>query len=377
MMSRCLALLAAVLATACVQDVTDDAESTSAVSLSPADTARVLDLVNYPGTDVATLDVAAGLDSRAAKGIIAHRNGADGVSPSADDAPFADLATLDAVPYVGDVAFAKLASYAAAHPAPASASVEGVLFHGWEAEAVVWGVNHASVYELDVTAALDSRAANNLVAKAPFANVAAMGPVSYVGPSALTALRAHALVWWQAMHAVAPPCDLSFTVIPGDADTNDLNELIDDALTGDFPAAEIVTVQIPSCVLTDPTQRARIAPNLPFMSSGIIHWQIDVTVQRPTASELATGGAQYVSDVGEIATMIDERGWTPTNAREQALLANLPHLVDALTAGPKANPSGYVESIMLTDAEECSESAAVLINATNGHMSIVHFYPRC
>lgn len=46
---------------------------------------RVLELVNHPGTDRALLDGQVGLDRRAAEGIVAHREGLDGVSPSADD----------------------------------------------------------------------------------------------------------------------------------------------------------------------------------------------------------------------------------------------------------------------------------------------------
>ncbi|MFT3694550.1 MAG: hypothetical protein QM831_15485 [Kofleriaceae bacterium] len=48
------------------------------------------------------LDNDVGLDSRAAKGIVARR-------------PFSNLASLDAVPYVGPVAFDKLLAYARAH----------------------------------------------------------------------------------------------------------------------------------------------------------------------------------------------------------------------------------------------------------------------
>ena len=62
----------------------------------------------------------------AAQAIVAARDGHDGVSPSADDAPFADItADRRAVPYVGDAAFAKLQAYATAHPAPKGETVEG------------------------------------------------------------------------------------------------------------------------------------------------------------------------------------------------------------------------------------------------------------
>lgn len=58
------------------------------------------------------LDHDVGLDSRAAKNIIAHRAGADGQLGTADDDLFDDGAELDAVPYVGPIAFEKLVAYA-------------------------------------------------------------------------------------------------------------------------------------------------------------------------------------------------------------------------------------------------------------------------
>src|SRR6185295_5874668 len=58
-------------------------------ALSSTDGALVVDLVNDPRTDLEVLDKAVGLDVRAAKNIVAARNGKDGISPSADDVPFA------------------------------------------------------------------------------------------------------------------------------------------------------------------------------------------------------------------------------------------------------------------------------------------------
>jgi len=157
---------------------------------------RLLDFVSYPDTDEKLLDVTVKLDARAAKNIIAARNGADRVYPSSDDAPFTSVAQLDAIAYVGSATISKLEAYAVTHPAPSGEAVEGVTFSGWQAQAVVWGVNHASVDELD--GFLDARAAKALVAGAPYASVAKMGPISYVGPSALGTLRDHAAAWWTA-----------------------------------------------------------------------------------------------------------------------------------------------------------------------------------
>ena len=141
-------LVAASLAGCAVHDP-EAAPSEYALTLSTADAAQVLELVNYPGASLAILDDEVGLDVRAAENIDAHRAGADGVFPSADDDLFDDIAELDGVPYVGDAAFQKLQAYAAVNPAPSSESAEGVLFRGWESEIVVWAVNGSSFEELD------------------------------------------------------------------------------------------------------------------------------------------------------------------------------------------------------------------------------------
>jgi DNA uptake protein ComE-like DNA-binding protein len=184
---------------------TGDPESTPseyAISLPPDQSALVLALVSYPGVDADELDHAAGIDTRAAHNIVAYRNGPDGLCPSSDDITFTSVAELDAVPYVGDATFRSLVSYAVAHPAPRGETVEGVAFAGWQVEAVVWGVGHATLAELD--ALLDGRAARALIAARPFSTVAQMGPVSYVGASALTQLRNAANGWWSAMNMSAP-----------------------------------------------------------------------------------------------------------------------------------------------------------------------------
>ena len=98
---------ASLFAAGCAMDATDSASS-SATSISQSDALKILEFVNYPTTTEAVLDGNVKLDSRAAKAIVAKRNGKDGIYPSADDAPFATLADLDAIAYVGDSALTKL-----------------------------------------------------------------------------------------------------------------------------------------------------------------------------------------------------------------------------------------------------------------------------
>jgi hypothetical protein len=364
-------------------DTDDGVPSAVALTMPAPDARRVLELVNDPGTDVALLDDTVKLDARAAKNIIAHRNGGDGVAPSADDHPFASLDELDAIAYVGDSALSKLEAYANAHPPAAGATVEGVGFSGWQAAAVTWGVSRASLRELDVDVALDGRAAANIVAHAPYTTAAAIGPIAQVGPSALGALRAHAFAWWQRMHAPAPACDLAFTVIPLDADTVSLEQVVEmtTAPARDYPFAEVVALQIDPCVLADPTQRVRLVPGLVGLGKGVINWAIDTSVAPPLATALTTGPDWYVSQVqdlgGAIADLVAGNGWTPANADEQKLYAKLPSLITAVTGSPQANPTDYVGIRLYTDADECSEWADISINASNGLVSIAHVFPRC
>ncbi len=256
-MRRTLALslaLASALSSACaVSSAHDDPETDAASNvggaLSAPDGAAILALVNYPGTDLAVLDRGAGLDARAAKAIVAARNGKDGVSPSADDAHFASIAALDAVAYVGDAAFTKLRIYAATHPAPAGETVEGVAFTGWESVAVAFGVNHADLAQLDKL--MDARAAKALVDHRPYTTVTQMGPQSYVGGAALGALRKSAPSFWSAMHAAPPGCIATFdaAVRPHLADVLFLSE----------SDREIQIVSYPGAGTTAPTAASVLA----------------------------------------------------------------------------------------------------------------------
>ncbi len=103
------------------------AKADGAVSEGTPLAEAVLALVNEADFD--TLDRSAssggvGLDVRAARGIVEHRAGPDGVEGNDDDDPFDTLAELDAIPYVGNVAFSRLAAYAEEHGDPGAGPVE-------------------------------------------------------------------------------------------------------------------------------------------------------------------------------------------------------------------------------------------------------------
>lgn len=82
------------------------------VSEGSVDAMGVLYLVNTASLE--QLDDAAGLSSAAAKAIIRHRQGGDAKDQTADDDAIADLTELDAIPYVGPIAFRLLVDEARA-----------------------------------------------------------------------------------------------------------------------------------------------------------------------------------------------------------------------------------------------------------------------
>jgi hypothetical protein len=465
-MSRRALLLSVVLlsASACaVEAPPSEATSRGAADLSEGEAAALLAFVNYPGTTRALLDDTVGLDSRAAENIVRHRDGADAEVLNADDDPFDDVAELDAVSYVGESALAKLAEYAAAHPAPMGEVVEGVTFSGWETEAVIWGVNHATVAELDLDVGLDSRAAENLVAGAPYASITNMGPIGYVGPAALVSLKTHARSWWLSSQGSPEPQTLAGTfdgvefdettakraidianaasfdqlvshgvysvgadaivgarphktldevsgvkgvgtatmsalrdyasstdwppppeecdtklVARADAAASGIDRLLEVATKGDWPYAEIVTLKIEACLgMNDASGRDAVFDLL--VESKAIDWAYGPGVY-PVGDDFTKGSAQFLKQMGIAKQAIEDASgvsYFPENAEDQALLDSLDSMYSTLTSGPAANPTHYYETVLVIEAEECSQYAPVLVDPSNGYIWIVHRYPRC
>lgn len=99
-----------------VDGIDDDAlggGKADGAAMSGPERDAVLELVDT--ASFALLDDEVPLDRRAALAIVAHRNGADGAPGTADDDLFDDLAELDAVAWVGPVAFDALLAYVHAH----------------------------------------------------------------------------------------------------------------------------------------------------------------------------------------------------------------------------------------------------------------------
>lgn len=113
------------------------------------------------------------LDRRAAENIVAQR-------------PFTTIDALDAVPWVGTVALDRLYAYGLEHAEledPGPLDNDGL---------TLWAANTLSFDVLDDDVGLDSRAAENIVARRPFATVAELDAVPYVGVSALEKLLTYA-----------------------------------------------------------------------------------------------------------------------------------------------------------------------------------------
>ncbi|HEY4116820.1 MAG TPA: hypothetical protein VGM56_03140 [Byssovorax sp.] len=345
-----------------------------------ASDAALLDLVNDPAVGLDALDKTIGLDSRAAKGIVARRAGADGVFPSADDAPFATVADLDAVPYVGASALAKLRAYATAHPSPHAETVEGVALLGWQVRAVTWGVDQASVHELDVDAALDSRAAKALVAAAPYADVAAMGPVSYVGPTALTALRAHALTWYAAESGAPSTCaEVLTSAANATVDAYSRDAIAFESI--DAPMAwSLAAFSSPTCV--DPSAPAT-ASALEAALVAFAGWQhvIDDQPTALTSGPITAGSADLDAMVDQSMVLMNEIESDDAMNGDAAAAATLARLqtesaaVKALADDAHAGSTWTIK--MHVDADECSEDGVILLDTASGLAVAIHESPGC
>jgi hypothetical protein len=358
----------------------DDGEGAFSISVSAADTALVLDLVNYPGVTVELLDGEAGIEARAATTIIGHRDGGDNVPLTGDDDPYDSLAELDAIRFVGDATLRKLIAFAHAHAVPASQTVETVAFTGWQAEAVTWGVAHATFAELDV--GMDARAARGLVDRAgTLATLDAIAAVPYVGPSVLTWLRGQAPTWWTKMQPPVTPTGCEITVAPrGDGDAEALTQLLALATMGDWPMAEVVALQAPACFdYNDTNQRALLTVAL--VTTRAINWGYSPFVSPAVVVPFQPGGHLFVGSIEEyqfeITDRVDSERWTPANADEQGLYDNMSLFVNHLTAGPHDNQSDYVQLRLWIDAEECSQDASVMMQLSTKRIWVAHDNPRC
>ncbi|HVV82392.1 MAG TPA: nuclease A inhibitor family protein [Kofleriaceae bacterium] len=204
--------IAALTATACVDDVGTTVEE---VAGTPDELALVR-FLDDASTTVTVLDEQVPLDSRAAKGLIAHRDGKDGVRGTADDDSFDSAAEVDAVPYVGPTAMSALVSYAVAggwvHDDEVFGTFDGVPFSVAEARAAIVLVNGATADSLKSSVGLDSRAINSIVAARPIVTMSALSKLYYVGTAMMTKIKT-------AVAAPAPQCSGNDDALVAQLDT--------------------------------------------------------------------------------------------------------------------------------------------------------------
>lgn len=177
---------------------TDDAKShqieadSFAIIDGTPDAVGVLSFVNDEATNLHILDIEAKLDSRAARGIIHHRNGPDRVYGTRDDEPFETIESLDAIKWVGGRAIGRLVDYSNHFGWVPSATdhlgnYDGVAFTVLEADITLALINDSSLEQLDDL--LNRRAAVALIENGPFASIYEVALVRYVGRSAMTKLK--------------------------------------------------------------------------------------------------------------------------------------------------------------------------------------------
>jgi hypothetical protein len=205
MMKRTVMIGWAVLASAMFPvsgcaEVVDEVDATSAgvIDAGSLEELGVLRWLNGPDATRATLDDEVALDSRAATNIAAHVRGADGALGTADDDLLGSIYELDAVAWVGNATIDKILAYVTAIGGIPSLVVEGVALTEQEADEILAVANLATLEELDADAALDARAATNIVAARPLADLAALAAVSYVGRVAIEHLRDFGATWTPA-----------------------------------------------------------------------------------------------------------------------------------------------------------------------------------
>ena len=192
----CFALLLTACAEGAFEDVPAAGISTVEGTLldgSP-EAVGVLSLLNDSSTDMHSLDVSARLDRRAARNLIAFRDGDDGVRYTADDRSFESVVQVDRVRWVGPSALAKLVAYAdSLGYVPRAGDVLGVFdnvaFTVEQADAVLVLVNTASEPELDHDVRLNSRAVKSIVEARPIGTLAELAGLYYVGQSAMLRMR--------------------------------------------------------------------------------------------------------------------------------------------------------------------------------------------
>ena len=183
--------------------------------------AKALEMLNHETTDLKVLDVDAALTSTAAKNLLAHRNGPDGVLGTEDDDPFDSIQEVDDISGVGPSALGKILAFAETWEPP-DPNAEPPPVDELEAKVLAM-LNHGTttLTILDIDAGLTATAAKNLVQHRDgpdglfgtadddlFDSMQEVDDVKYVGASAIAQLEAYATTWTPETNSQEGPVDV-------------------------------------------------------------------------------------------------------------------------------------------------------------------------
>lgn len=161
-------------------------------------TGCTLTWLNDASTTLEVLDAAVGLDARAARALIARRDGSDGRAGTHDDNLFDDSGELEAVKFVGASALERIASASAswceARPEHAyEGHWHGVSLTQRQAEHVLTVVNVTPVPQLDVLLGGNRVATEAIFLHREIGSLDALAALDGVDRAALVRLRAAAM----------------------------------------------------------------------------------------------------------------------------------------------------------------------------------------
>lgn len=341
--------------------VDDDPEQGSAKGLiaeGSAEALGVLAFLNSAGATLETLTSQAGVTRRAATNIVAHVRGPDSRLGTRDDDPFDTISELDAVAYVGPVTLEKLRAHVAGLGSVPSVVIEGVALTEAQARAVLLFANQGTMEQIDGAARLDTRAAQAIIEARPIGSLEQLAALPYVARGAIENLRDFASSW-------TPPaagCTPRVTRRSSD-DVLEYNQILSDETMRDYPYASLTAMAVPACVnftsqaLAEAIQRSAGVP-----------WAIPELL--PQTTGLQPGARNFLLLLQESRQAIDDRG-------DPSAHPDLDQLFSRISAPVEEGSGAYVEQILWTDNEECSETAVAAINTLTGHVLIVHRFPRC
>ena len=353
------------------------AEATRTLVDGSPEAVGVVNFLNDAATTFAVLDDDVPLDRRAATNLIERR----------DAWPFATLAQVDAVKWVGPKSLDRLATFAedAGHVPGWTDTLgtwDGITFTVYEAEGTINFVNEASEATLDDEVPLDRRAVNSILEARPLASVLELSELYYVGHSAMELLLDGAWNLGDYMYEdeSEKPADedacKATVAVNSDANAEDYTELLELSTTMDAPWAEVIALAASGCSgWTEPGDSLTQA-----LWNASYNWPwTEFPDDRKEFGAWTTGGTAYTAllelSLSAIEDEVADGDWDPTDALD--LYDGRQDLVDALLAEVEADPSRFLERTVYLDMLECSERGVWLLDTDTGLVWSLHQFARC